>query len=166
MAQPTSSFENFVREHSTSLLRTSYLLTGDINSAEDLLQDALTRLYPNWARVTEAQAPVAYVRRCLLNEYLNARRRRTVQVVDVDAAATDQRPDFVEGVAARDETARLLAVLSERQRAAVVLRYFHSLDDTEIAETLGCRRGTVRSMVSRSLAAMRAAQAAVPSATS
>jgi RNA polymerase sigma-70 factor (sigma-E family) len=156
-----SSFEAFVREHSTSLLRTSYLLTGEVAAAEDLLQDAFVRLYPNWGRVTGARAPMAYVRRCLLNEYLNARRRGGVQIVDVDVAEdADPAPDLVDGVAARDETTRLLAVLSERQRAAVVLRYYHALDDTEIAETLGCRRATVRSLVSRALLAMRTAQAA------
>src|SRR4051794_21728172 len=159
MRQRATSFEAFLREHSTSLLRTGYLLTGDLSAAEDLLSDVLVRLYPKWERVAAAEAPVAYVRRSLLNEYLNARRRRSVQLVDIDVdhgAATTR--DVVEGIAARDEATRLLTVLSERQRAAIVLRYFHDLDDNQIADTLGCRRATVRSLVSRALIAMRDAQ--------
>lgn len=161
-----SSFEMFVREHSTSLLRTSFLLTGDRGRAEDLLQDVLTRLYPNWYRVDTAQAPVAYVRRSLLNEYLNSRRRRTVQIVDYDLHDhTGSAPDPVDGLADRDEATRLLSQLNDRQRAAVVLRYFHSLSDGEIATILGCREATVRSLLHRALQSMRAATGAVPSDT-
>lgn len=164
MVLPVSSFEAFVREHSTNLLRTSFLLTGDRGSAEDLLQDVLTRLYPNWDRVDTAQAPMAYVRRCLLNEYLNSRRRRSVPLADFDVRDhAGSVPDLVDGLADRDETTRLLARLNERQRAAVVLRYFHSLSDSEIAATLGCRETTVRSLLHRALLSMRAAYAAVPS---
>jgi RNA polymerase sigma-70 factor (sigma-E family) len=163
-----SSFELFVREHATSLLRTSFLLTGDLGAAEDLVQDTLTRLYPKWTRVTEAQAPLAYVRRCLTNEYLGGRRRgspRLVElVVDADGGASgDAVPDVGDGVAAYDATIRLLRTLSERQRTALVLRYFHGMDDTEIAELLGCRGATVRSLVSRGLIAMRTADALVSS---
>jgi RNA polymerase sigma-70 factor (sigma-E family) len=158
VALPVSGFEAFVREHSTSLLRTSYLLTGDAAGAEDLLQDALTRLYPNWHRVDAAAAPVAYVRRSLLNEYLNSRRRRTLTLVDFDIRDhPGTLTDVDDGVVNRDETTRLLHRLTDRQRATVVLRYFHSLSDTEIATMLGCREATVRSLLRRSLLAMRAA---------
>jgi RNA polymerase sigma-70 factor (sigma-E family) len=163
---PVTSFEVFVREHSTNLLRTSFLLTGDLGRAEDLLQDVLTRLYPNWYRVDTAEAPVAYVRRCLLNEYLNSRRRRTVQLVDFDLRDhPGSVPDLVDGLADRDETTRLLTRLNDRQRAAVILRYFHSLSDSEIAAMLGCREATVRSLLRRALISMRAAYGAVPSET-
>jgi RNA polymerase sigma-70 factor (sigma-E family) len=165
MVLPVSSFESFVREHSTSLLRTSFLLTGDRARAEDLLQDALTRLYPNWYRVDAAQAPVAYVRRCLLNEYLNSRRRQTVAVVEFEVGDyAGSVPDLVDGLADRDEATRLLRRLNDKQRAAVVLRYFHSLTDTEIATMLGCREATVRSLLRRALLSMRAAAGLVPPA--
>lgn len=154
-----STFEAFLRDHATSLLRTSYLLTGDVGAAEDLLQETMTVLYPKWDRVDGAQAPMAYVRRCLLNEYLNARRRRVVQLVDYDVAdASDPAPDVADTVADHDATMRLLTELGDRQRAAVVLRYFLALSDREIATALGCREGTVRSLISRALVAMRAAQ--------
>lgn len=53
------TLDGFVREHSTNLLRTGYLLTGDRAAAEDLLQDTFARLYPRWSRVANADAPLA-----------------------------------------------------------------------------------------------------------
>lgn len=64
--------------------------------------------------------------------------------------------DVAEGVAASRTVWQLLGELAERQRAAVVLRYFHDQSDEEIAQGIGCRRGTARSLISRGLAAMRA----------
>ena len=157
MVEP-SAFEEFVREHATSLLKTSYLLTGDRGRAEDLLQDTLTRLYPRWSRVESAQNPVAYVRRSLTNEFLNARRRRVLHIVDIDVSDHHEPlPDIGDAIATRDETILLLRILNDRQRAAVVMRYFDDLDDSEIATALDCREATVRSLVSRALIRMRAA---------
>ena len=60
-----------------------------------------------------------------------------------------QAIDAVAALADRDQVWRLLATLSERQRAAIVLRFFHDMADGEIADALGCRVGTVRSSISR-----------------
>jgi len=76
MADP-AEFSTFVRLHSTALLRSAFLLTGDRIDAEELVQDTLVRLYPNWGRVIEADVPLAYVRRSLTNNFLNGRRRRS-----------------------------------------------------------------------------------------
>ena len=164
MANPEGAFDDlefdvFVRDHATSLLRTSWLLTGERDAAEDLLQDTLTRLYPKWSRVSGSQTPLAYVRRCLLNEYLGGRRRRSATFVEfLDRDDARSVPDIGDGVASRDATVRLLRLLPERQRSAVVLRYFHDLGDADIADQLHCRRATVRSLISRALTAMRATE--------
>jgi RNA polymerase sigma factor (sigma-70 family) len=72
-------------------------------------------------------------------------------------------PDVAAGrIADRDEIWTLLRQLPERQRAALVLRYFHDLPDEDIASTLDCRVGTVRSLISRGLAALRATSGASP----
>src|SRR4051812_32210102 len=160
------SFESFVRDHSTSLLRTGFLLTGDSSAAEELLQDTLAHLYPKWDRVIAAQAPIAYVRRSLTNGFLNARRRRGLQFVDHDPSGDEgTAPDAAELVANRDEASRLLALLNQRQRAAIVMRYFDGLDDADIAETLGCSAATARSLISRGLATMRQAHEASPTSS-
>jgi RNA polymerase sigma-70 factor (sigma-E family) len=159
------TFEAFVREHATSLLRTCFLLTGDMGSAEDLLQDTLMRLYPRWDKVMAATAPAAYVRRSITNEFLSSTRNLGARVVTLqlreDAAVA---PDVVDAVSARDEVLRLLATVSPRQRAALVFRYYHAMNDAEIATILRCRQGTVRSLLSRALASLRGSTVAGESA--
>ena len=104
-----------------------------------------------------ADVPIAYVRRSLTNAYLNQRRRRSSSEIVTDAVP--DRPterSVFDDLADRDEVWLLLSTLNERQRAALVLRYYENLDDSEIATALGCREGTVRSLISRGLATLRA----------
>lgn len=106
--------------------------------------------------MTARSAP-AYVRRAIVNRFISAKRSPAARDVprwelpdaavdlDVAAVATDRLLLW-----------QLLASLPDRQRAAVVLRYFHDLPDAEIATTLGCRVATVRSLISRAVNSMRA----------
>jgi RNA polymerase sigma-70 factor (sigma-E family) len=149
-------FTRFVREHTADLLRTGYLLTGDGSAAEELLQDTLVRLYPKWHLVEAAEVPLAYVRRSLANGFVNhtrraARREFAVEFLPEGIDGAD-RPSQLDD---RDEIWTMLRTLPERQRAALVLRYFHDLPDDEIGIALACREGTVRSLISRGLAALR-----------
>jgi RNA polymerase sigma-70 factor (sigma-E family) len=149
-------FARFVRAHTSSLLRTAYLLTGNGVAAEELVQDTLVRLYPKWALVQAAEVPLAYVRRSVANGFVNQTRRASSREMSVEFLP--ERPDDRDLPAQlddRDELWALLRGLPERQRAALVLRYFHDLSDDEIGAALGCRLGTVRSLVSRGLTALR-----------
>lgn len=149
-------FASFVREHTPALVRTAYLLTGNALAAEELVQDTLVRLYPKWHHVEGADIPLAYVRRALTNGYVNQRRRasrREFAYADVPESIDDY--DATMQLADRDEIWAGLSRLPERQRAALVLRYFEDLSDEATAETLGCRVGTVRSLISRGLASLR-----------
>ena len=151
-------FAEFVRANTAALLRTAYLLTGDGGAAEELVQDTLVRLYPKWDRVQGAEKPLAYVRRSVANAFINERRRPASHELRFDVLP--ERADVHDATAAvadRDELWPLLRQLPERQRAALVLRYFHDLPDDEIAAALECRAGTVRSLISRGLATLRAA---------
>ncbi|PZS26453.1 MAG: SigE family RNA polymerase sigma factor [Pseudonocardiales bacterium] len=149
-------FVPFVRANTATLLRTAYLLTGNASTAEELVQDTLVRLYPKWHLVVAADVPVAYVRRSVANAFVNHRRRPASRelVLDVLPERQDLRDASAE-LADRDEVWGLLHTLPERQRAALVMRYFHDLPDEEIADALGCRIGTVRSSISRGLASLR-----------
>jgi RNA polymerase sigma-70 factor (sigma-E family) len=156
MADP-AEFSTFVRLHSTALLRSAFLLTGDRIDAEELVQDTLVRLYPNWGRVSEAEVPLAYVRRSLTNNFLNGRRRRSASdVLFADPPERAYEQDVGSQLSDRELVRSLLDGLPPRQRAVLVLRFFDDLEDTEIASIVGCRRGTVRSMVSRGLQQLRA----------
>ncbi|MDQ2750149.1 MAG: SigE family RNA polymerase sigma factor [Actinomycetota bacterium] len=149
-------FAAFVRANTATLLRTAYLLTGNAPAAEELVQDTLVRLYPKWHLVAAADAPVAYVRRSLANGFVNERRRPASRelVLDVLPERSDVR-DAATELVDRDEVWGLLRTLPDRQRAALVMRYFDDLPDDQIADALGCRAGTVRSLISRGLAALR-----------
>lgn len=158
------AFERFVREQTGSLYRTAYLLTGNRHAAEELLQDTLTHLYPKWAVVAAAERPVAYVRRALANRFVSGRRAPAARGESMwEVPDTWDGSDLSETVAVSRTVWQLLGDLPERQRAAVVLRYFHDLSDTDVAEVLGCRPVSVRSLVSRGIAAMRSAY--LPTAT-
>jgi RNA polymerase sigma-70 factor (sigma-E family) len=149
-------FADFVRANTPALVRTAYLLTGSAHAAEELVQDTLVRLYPQWERVERADVPMAYVRRSIANQFLNQRRRASSREI-----VTDTLPDrpgersAEDDLVDRDEVWALLQTLGGRQRAALVLRYYHGYDDNEIADALGCRPGTVRSLISRGLASLR-----------
>lgn len=152
-----AEFAAFVRAQTPALLRTAFLLTRDVYAAEDLVQDTLLRLHPNWWRVSSAAAPMAYVRQSILNTFLNSTRSKASQ-----ERAIAEIPDVVDGadlagvVADRMLVSGLLDSLPPRQRAVLVLRFFHDLDDDQIAAEVGCRKATVRSIVGRALAALRA----------
>ena len=149
-------FASFVAAHSRSLYGTAFLLTGNRDAAEDLLQETLTRLYPKWDAVAAADFPLAYVRRAMTNRFISSTRLssfRDVPTWELPDSIADV--DVAGSVTNRRVLWELMHDLPERQRAALVLRYFHDLPDAEIASSLGCREVTVRSLISRGVAAMR-----------
>lgn len=150
-------FAAFVREHSRSLFGTAYLLTGSGHAAEELLQDTLAGLYPKWDRVVAADSALAYVRRALSNRFVSGTRRPSAHDVATWDLPDGPAPhDLAEAVTERRWLWHVLGTLPQRQRAALVLRYFHDLSDDDIAAHLDCRVGTVRSLISRGLSGLRA----------
>lgn len=138
------------------LLRTAWFLVGDAGRAEELTQQALVRTYVAWPRAR--RDPLAYTRRVLVNLRTDTWRRRRRETLvnsrDLPDGLVPQDP----GVEDRDQLARLLEVLSARQRRVVVLRYFLDLSESEVADELNISVGTVKSTASRALAALRQTQ--------
>ena len=152
----TTGFEEFVRMHATDLLRSATLLATGPERGQELLQDTLTHLYPRWDKVASADVPLAYVRRVMVNRMVSTSRiPRNREIAMADLPERAHGPDPADTVVRREAIWQMLAELSERQRAAVVLRFFNDLPDDQIAEILGCRVVTVRSVISRALAEMR-----------
>jgi RNA polymerase sigma-70 factor (sigma-E family) len=149
------SFDEFVLARGPALLRFAYLLTRDSGRAEDLVQDALLKTHRRWDAVVRADRPDAYVRRIVVNDFLSWRRRRSSREV-TGAVPETVMPDGTDRLAERDLLWRALATLPPRQRAVLVLRYYEDLTDPQIADVLGCALGTVRSLTSRALGALRA----------
>jgi RNA polymerase sigma-70 factor (sigma-E family) len=154
-------FAAYVAVRRTHLRRTAYLLTGDWDRAEDVVQDALTRLFVHWRRANHADDLDAYVRRMLVNAYLSQgrrpwRRERPTEVLPETAYA-----DPTGASDGRDELRRALASLGASQRAVVVLRYWDDLSVEQTAAALGCSTGNVKSQSARGLAHLREVLAAV-----
>jgi RNA polymerase sigma-70 factor (sigma-E family) len=151
------AFTEFLQARQPALLRTAYLLTGDLASAEDLLQTSLAKLYLAWDKVQRRDSVEGYLRRIMVNEN-NSLWRRPFKRREI---VTDELPEHGRGVTdAYDdgEGARLwsfVQTLPRRQRAVIVLRYYEQLSEAEIADALGCSVGTVKSQASRALAALR-----------
>jgi RNA polymerase sigma-70 factor (sigma-E family) len=137
-------------------LRLAYLLTGDRSLAEDLTQEAFARLIGRLRHLRDPDAFEAYLRRTIVNLATSHLRHRAVERAYLEregprAPSEGRDPD----VATYESMRRALLALPERQRAAIVLRFYEDLPERQIAEILRCRPGTVRSLVSRGMAAMR-----------
>jgi RNA polymerase sigma-70 factor (sigma-E family) len=158
MAERDREFVAFVEEASAGLRRTAFLVSGDRHRADDVVQDALYKLYLAWPKVRRAGNPFAYARRVVVNAaYDGGRRpwRREVAIGDVPDQV--QPGDFTAGHAERDEVLEALRSLPPRQRACVVLRYYEDLSVEQTAELLGCTEGTVKSQAARGLVTLRQA---------
>jgi RNA polymerase sigma-70 factor (sigma-E family) len=138
-------FAEFVRAHSASLFRTAYLMTGDYQRAEDLLQTTLVRVYQRWSRVEKMDWPVGYARKVLASQVASWWRRRSSQESPMVLSDRPARGDLVEEVAEHERVWRAVWSLPARQRAVMVLRYYEDLSEAEIAETLSMAPGTVKS---------------------
>lgn len=137
-------FEAFFSAAWPGAVRLAALLTQDRAAAEELAQDAFTRMFRTWERVDN---PDAYLRTCLVNNCHNWRRRAGVREAKLPLLVTAASVDL-----GADDLADAVAGLPFRQRAVIVLRYYGGLSEAEIGEALGCRNGTVKSLSSRALA--------------
>lgn len=150
------------RSHQLELVRLATLLVGDQPTAEDIVQDVFARVYPRWYRLTEhGTDPLPYIRASVVNGCRSAHRRRGVARRFGGAHESPAgQPDAVSAEDAvlltedRREVLRAMAGLPGRQREALVLRYYLDLSEAEIAATMGTSRGTVKSTISRGLAAL------------
>lgn len=154
-ADEADALRDFIASRSAALLRTAYLLVGDREHAQDLLQTALIKTFVAWPKIRDKGAVEAYVRRTMsttATSWWRGRRWREHPADDLP-----DRPDLdrMEPQLERDAMWAQLKALPVRQRAVLVLRYYEGLSEAEIAETLGLSRGTVKSHASRALATLR-----------
>jgi RNA polymerase sigma-70 factor (sigma-E family) len=151
-----ADFDDFVRGRSRPLLQAAWLLTGDWQLAEDLLQTSLVKVYLAWGRIRRDGNAEAYARRVLVTTYVTGRRRRwRTEVATATLPDQPQRTDAFATVDLRRAVTDALSGLPRRQRAVVVLRYYCDLPEREVAEALGCSEGTVKSQAAKGLAALR-----------
>ena len=127
------------------MARLAYVLTGNAQVSDEIVQDAFLKVHSNWKRITN---PIGYLRTAVINgchsyhRHVAVERRTPVGRPEVEVAVTDELSDA-------------LAKLSYDHRAVLALRYFCDLDDFEIADILNIRPGTIRSRIHRALAKLR-----------
>ncbi|HEX9377833.1 MAG TPA: SigE family RNA polymerase sigma factor [Actinomycetota bacterium] len=143
--------------HAADAARLAYLLTGDRALAEDLTQEAFVKMFGRFRDLRNPDAFEWYLRRTVVNLARSHFRRRRVERAYLEGrgraegTTTAAPPD----VGAREEMWEALQGLSERQRTAIVLRFYEDLSEARTAEVMGCPVGTVKSLVSRGLERLR-----------
>jgi RNA polymerase sigma-70 factor (sigma-E family) len=152
--RPVAEIEALLTAKGEHLRRTATLLAGDPDSGEDLLQEALERMFRRWrAAITD---PEGYLRRTMYNLAADGWRRRRSWLAKVPLLGQSAvTPDPMDAVDDRDRLTRLLRSLPPRQRTAIVLRYWEDLSEEDTARAMGCSAGTVKAAASRGMARLR-----------
>ena len=154
-ARIDADFREFVLSRGRGLLRSAYLLTGNLADAEDLVQSALAKTFQAWHRIEDRDALDGYVRRAIVNTHISWWRRRRVDEYPTDEIPDRPAADTAGNSELHDTLQRAIDRLPQRMRAAVVLRYFEDMTEAEVADVLGVSQGTVKSTVSRAVAKLR-----------
>lgn len=141
-----AQLEELYRKHRPGLVGLAFLLTGSADVAEEVVQDAFLRLQP---RLDQVREPLAYIRQIVAN---GARQHHRRAAVERRHAPRPPGPALAPEI---DETWEALWQLPERQRAALVLRFYEDLTVREVAAALGCRLGTAKSLIHRGTQALK-----------
>ena len=148
----TEDFAEYAQARQQHLFRTAYLLCGDRDRAQDLVQSALVSLLRSWKRVSRADNPEAYARKVLVRTFLDEQRKLRREA---EAHRIPDAPVGRENAALRLLVLDALRTLPPKPRAMVVLRYWEDLSIAQTAVLLGCSEGNVKSQCSRSLDKLR-----------
>jgi RNA polymerase sigma-70 factor (sigma-E family) len=146
--------------HYVPMCRLAFVILGDHALAEEIVMEALLKTFAGWGRLRDIDRADAYLRRAVVNLCRSRIRRKMIETrVNLEARGRAERakPDWDQE---SHETNRLVMeavrALPERQRAAVVLRYYDDLSESQIAEVLDCSVGTVKSQLSKARSKLEA----------
>lgn len=148
-------FGQFAAARGRALCRTAYLLTGDWQAGEDLVQEALTRTYLRRHRLSSASALEPYARKVLFSLFLSSRRRLWHRELPFAVVPDQARNGQLAAAEDRNGLWPALMALSAQQRAVLVLRYFEDLTEADIAAVLACSPGAVKTHAARGLDRLR-----------
>jgi len=146
-------------EHYRALVRLAALLVRDTPTAEEVVQDSFVAMHGGWQRLRDAEKALAYLRQAVVNRSRSVLRHRTVVDKNLQKAPPDM-PSAEHGALVLLERSAVVAALRglpDRQREAIVLRYYADLSEAEIATAMGISRGAVKSHTARGMTALRAA---------
>ena len=146
-------------QHYRSLVRLAALLVRDTPTAEEVVQDSFVAMHDGWQRLRDTEKALAYLRQAVVNRSRSVLRHRTVVDKNLQKAPPDM-PSAEHGALVLLERSAVVAALRDlpdRQREAIVLRYYADLSEAQIATAMGISRGAVKSHTARGMAALRAA---------
>lgn len=151
-----AELREFVAARGAALSRAAFLLTGNREAAEDLLQETYAVTVRRWKHI-DWERPEPYVRRILYSRFVDGwrRRRRLVELPSGDPPETTTSTDDAESTTDRLVLKSALARLAPRQRAVLVLRFYEDLTEVATAEALGISPSTVKSQTRAALQRMR-----------
>ena len=154
--RPADAIDELYRDYVLGLTRLAMVLVGDLESAQDVVQDAFIGLYSGWPRLRDPKKAPVYLRNAVLNgarSVLRARNRRQSVRLHYDPPVWSAEAAVM---VREDQRAVLAAIarLSRRQREVLALRYYVGLSHAEIAEAMGVTTGTVSSTMSHALTAL------------
>jgi RNA polymerase sigma-70 factor (sigma-E family) len=145
--------------HYRALVRLAALLVRDTQTAEEVVQDSFVAMHGGWQRLRDAEKALAYLRQAVVNRSRSVLRHRTVVDKNLQKAPPDM-PSAEHGALVLLERHAVVAALRDlpdRQREAIVLRYYADLSEAEIAAAMKISRGAVKSHTARGMTALRAA---------
>ncbi|MBV8949240.1 MAG: sigma-70 family RNA polymerase sigma factor [Actinobacteria bacterium] len=144
---PAREFEDFYRREVEWARRLAFVLVADAEAANDIAHDGFARLQRRYPRLRNPRAylRVTIVNLCRRHSRSEARRRGATDALGCSAVVSAPSLELLD----------LIDRLPYRQRAVLVLRYFEDLSEADIAESLGCRPGTVKSLAARALDQLR-----------
>jgi len=142
-----------------ALVRLAAMLVRDISTAEEVVQDAFIAMHDGWHRLKDTEKALAYLRQAVVNRSRSVLRHRVVVEKNAPKPAPDM-PSAEHGAMALLERSAVIAALRdlpERQREAIVLRYYADLSEADIAAAMRISRGAVKSHTARAMASLKAA---------
>jgi RNA polymerase sigma-70 factor (sigma-E family) len=155
----SAKLDELYRRHAGGAVRLAYLLLQDPALAEDIVQDAFVKVAGRLIHIRDPGAFDAYLRRTVVNLSRSYVRRRMVEraFLKRETATAERGTAHMPTSSFEDREVlwRALGRLPERQRVAIVLRFYEDLTEVQVADILRCRPGTVKSRVSRGLEALR-----------
>ena len=150
------AFCSLAEQYESMLFGIAYLMTRDRDVSADAVQEALVKMWKHMSSLRTENGLKAWSVRILVNEVKQQRRKRQVPIVSIERfSELADNDDGIERAMERDElrdtVRKAVRMLPDKQREAVVLRYFGGLTIAEIAVAMECRKGTIKSRLSRAL---------------
>lgn len=145
--------------HYNQLVRLAVMLVHDVQTAEEVVQEAFAAMHLAWQRLRDTEKALAYLRQVIVNKSRSELRHRKVVETHAPKPAPDEQSAEHAALTLIERSAvtSALRALPARQREAIVLRYYGEFSEAEIATVMGISKGAVKSHTARAMAALKLA---------